>query len=104
LDVEVKGTLVERGDKSTKFFHQVANLHRRNKLVDSLAVYGTMSFDSSEIKEHFVHFYKQLYFEQYNWCPKLDGLSFISIGAEERTWLERDFEESEVLGVVRVQW
>jgi hypothetical protein len=31
----------------------------------------------------------------------LDGFSFLSIDAEERNWLERDFEESEVLGVVR---
>jgi hypothetical protein len=31
----------------------------------------------------------------------LDGLSFSSIGVEEATWLERAFEESEVVEVVR---
>jgi hypothetical protein len=31
----------------------------------------------------------------------LDGLSFLSIDADERNWLERDFEESEVWEVVR---
>jgi hypothetical protein len=31
----------------------------------------------------------------------LDGLSFSSIGVEEATWLERVFEESEVVEMVR---
>jgi hypothetical protein len=47
--------------------------------VDSLVVNGAMSFDSIVIKEHIVQFYKWLYYEQFSWRPKLDGLSFHSI-------------------------
>jgi hypothetical protein len=64
-------------------------------------VNGNMTSDSVEIKKHIVNFYKQLYYEQYMWRPKLDGLSFLSIDADERNWMEREFEESEVLEVVR---
>jgi hypothetical protein len=48
-----------------------------------------------------VNVYKQLYAKQYNWRPKLDGLSFLSIDVDERNWMEKEFEESEVLEVVR---
>jgi hypothetical protein len=69
--------------------------------VDSLVINGSMSSDSTEIREHIVQFYKRLYSEQFSWRPKLDGLSFFSIDADERNWLERDFEENEVWEVVR---
>lgn len=34
-------------------------------------------------------------------APKLDGLSFNFVGAEEVSWLERACEESEIFEVVR---
>jgi hypothetical protein len=71
-----------------------------HNLVESLVKNGTMTFVSAEIKEHIVNFYKQLYAEQYNWRPKLEGLSVLSIDEDERNWMEREFEESEVLEVV----
>jgi len=79
----------------------VANSHRRNNLVDSLVINGSMNSDSTKIREHIMQFYKRLYAEQFRWRPKLDGLSFPSIDADERNWLERDFEENEVWEVVR---
>jgi hypothetical protein len=39
-------------------------------------------------------------FRQFSWRPKLDGLSFNSIGVVEVSWLERAFE-SGVFEVVR---
>jgi len=61
-----------------------------------------MSSNSTELRETIVQFYNQLYLEKFSWRPKLDGLSFNSIGADEASWLERVFEESEVFEVVRV--
>lgn len=46
-------------------------------------------------------FYNGLYSKQFSWQPKLDGLYVHSVGAEVGSWLERAFEESEVLKVVR---
>jgi hypothetical protein len=42
-----------------------------------------------------------MFSKQFSWQPKLDGLAFDSIDAEEASWLERLFEESEVLEVVK---
>jgi hypothetical protein len=43
----------------------------------------------------------RLYFKKFSWRPKLDGLNFNSIDDDEALWLERAFEESEVLKVVK---
>jgi hypothetical protein len=63
--------------------------------VESLIINGSMSSNSTEIKEHIVQFYNKLYYEQIIWRPKVDGLLFLSIDADESIWLERDFEEQE---------
>lgn len=47
-----------------------------------------------------MQFYDRLFSKQFCWQPKLDGLAFYSI-YEEASWLERLFEESEVLEVVK---
>lgn len=48
-----------------------------------------------------MHFYNNLYSEQFIWWPNLDGLSFGSIDAVEANWLEKAFEEGEVFGVAK---
>jgi hypothetical protein len=83
------------------FFHKVANTNRRKNSIDSLLIDGTLSTNRVEISEHIVQFYKKLYIEQFSLRPLLDDLSFYSIGEAEANWLEREFEEREVLGVVK---
>jgi hypothetical protein len=39
-----------------------------------------------------VHYYDDLFSEQFNWQPKLDGLDFDSIDEEEDSGLESLFE------------
>jgi len=46
-----------RGDKCTKFFHQVANSNRRNNSIESILVNGTITSNQSVIRDHIVHFY-----------------------------------------------
>lgn len=48
-----------------------------------------------------MQFYIKLYLDQFSWRPKLDALSFTSIGDDEGSWLERDFKVSGVFEVVR---
>jgi hypothetical protein len=64
--------------------------------VEYLIINGSMSTSPMEIKEHIVHFYSNLYYEQFTWRPRVDGLLFHPIDADESIWLERDFEEQEV--------
>jgi hypothetical protein len=84
-----------------KVFPSVANLNRRNNSIELLSVNGSVSSDQPAIRDHIVQFYDSLFSEQFSWRPKLDGLDFDSIDVEEASWLERPFEESEVLDVVK---
>jgi hypothetical protein len=99
---EIKGSLVERGSLEYKIFHRVANSNRRNNTVEPLNVNGSVSSDTTEIREHILQFHNLLYIEQFSWWPKLDGLPFDSIGDKEAIWMERPFEEIEVLEVVKM--
>jgi hypothetical protein len=69
--------------------------------VGVLRINGAMSIDPVEIKDHIVNYYDILYTEQSSWWPRVDGISFSSIDADEYLWLERVFEEQEVWEVVR---
>lgn len=46
-------------------------------------------------------FYNRLFSEQFSCWPKLDGLTFHSIVEEEANWLERHFEEPEMLELTK---
>jgi hypothetical protein len=92
---------LREGDKNTKFFHRVANSNKRNNAIESLIINGSLSSEATDIKEHIVQFYTQLFTESCSRRPIPDGLSFQSIESEEGLWLERDFEESEVLEVIK---
>jgi hypothetical protein len=78
----------------------VANSHRKFNQIDSLTINGAISRNFVEIKEHIVQYYNNLYFENCSWRPRVEGLSFLSMDAEESIWLERAFEE-EVWDVIR---
>jgi len=92
---------LKEGDNNTKFFHRVANSHRRHNHVGVLRINGALSFDPVEIKDHIVNYYDSLYTKQTSRRPRVDGISFSSIDADECLWLERGFEEQEVWEVVR---
>jgi hypothetical protein len=55
---------LKEGDNNTKFFHRVANSHRRYNHVGALRINGAMPTDPMEIKEHIVNYYDTLYTEQ----------------------------------------
>ena len=84
---------LKEGDKNTKYFHTVANSHRRHNSIRHLSINGILSTDQDAIKAEISGFYRQLYIEDTTCRPSLDGLSFSSISLEEAAWLERPFEE-----------
>jgi hypothetical protein len=84
-----------------KFFHQAANSNRRNNSIESLLVNSSVSSYQTKIREHIVQFYDRLFTQQFGWPPKLDDLVFYSIDEEETPWLERPFDKSEVVEVMK---
>jgi hypothetical protein len=79
----------------------VANSHRKFNQVNSLKINGEISKNPTEIQEHILQFYNNLYIENCSWRLRVEGLSFLSIDEDESIWLERDFEENEVWDVFR---
>uniref|UniRef100_A0A2N9GXK7 Reverse transcriptase domain-containing protein n=1 Tax=Fagus sylvatica TaxID=28930 RepID=A0A2N9GXK7_FAGSY len=91
---------LREGDKNTKFFHRLANSHRRYNSISSLSINGVLSSDSEAISECITNFYTHLFEEEECERPLLDGLDFSMISGEDALWLERPFGEEEVAGVV----
>uniref|UniRef100_A0A2N9HPF7 Endonuclease/exonuclease/phosphatase domain-containing protein n=1 Tax=Fagus sylvatica TaxID=28930 RepID=A0A2N9HPF7_FAGSY len=92
---------LKEGDNNTKFFHKMANSHRRYNYMDKVEVDGEVFEEESEIREKVVHFYESLYQEAETWRPTVDGLEFEMITENESAILERQFDKEEVLQVVK---
>ena len=92
---------LKEGDNNTKFFHQMANSHRRNNYMERVEVDGTVFEVESEVREKVVQFYASLYQEHESWRPTVEGLDFDMISEEEQALLERRFDKEEVLQVVK---
>uniref|UniRef100_A0A2N9EX59 Reverse transcriptase domain-containing protein n=1 Tax=Fagus sylvatica TaxID=28930 RepID=A0A2N9EX59_FAGSY len=91
---------LKEGDKNTKYFHKIANSHRRHNSIRHLTINGELSSNLADIKAQIIEFYKNLYSEDVGRRPLLDGLHFSSISSDEAGWLERPFEEEEIFQAV----
>jgi hypothetical protein len=91
---------LREGDKNTKFFHRLANSHRRHNSISTLLINGELSSDSDDIAACITQFYQSLFTEVDCRRPFLDGLDFSILSNEDAAGLERPFEEDEVTGVV----
>ena len=89
---------IKEGDSNTKFFHKVANSHRRYNHLSFLEVDGMIYEEGSKVA---VQFYKSLYLEIEEWRPFVEGLKFDQIRGMERGWLEKRFEMEEIQSVVK---
>jgi hypothetical protein len=76
-------------------------LHCRNNSIRQISIDGELSSTQDVIKAHICAFYQNLYTEEFYCRPRLDGLNFNGIQAEDVALLERPFEEDEVTLVVR---
>ena len=91
---------IKEGDNNTKFFHKMANSHRRYNHLRTLEVDGVVFEEEPEVTNQVVQFYKDLYKESEGWRPFVEGLEFDRIGDMESVWLEQKFERKEILQVV----
>ena len=91
---------VKEGDNNTRFFHRLANSHRRANHIRSIEVDGVLYEDGSAIQSQVVQFYQNLYTETDMWRPSVDGLDFACIREDKRLSLEREFSKEEVTQVL----
>ena len=86
---------IREGDRNTKFFHHIANSHRRFNSIDRLMVDRELSSDPEAIAGCISHFYRQLYAETVAHRPLLDDVEFSCISE-----VDGPFNEEEVFRVI----
>ncbi|WMV13881.1 hypothetical protein MTR67_007266 [Solanum verrucosum] len=60
---------LKEGDKNTKFFHKIANAHKRYNNIDQLLVQGNIVQEPKRIQGEIVEFYQKLYTKELQWRP-----------------------------------
>ena len=91
---------LREGDKNTRFFHRIANSHRRHNTIERIAVNGEVFTDPADINLKIVEFYQNLFSETGGQRPLLDNLPFSGIDEADRANLDSQFSEEEVFGAV----
>ncbi|XP_050280616.1 uncharacterized protein LOC126721610 [Quercus robur] len=96
-----KALYLKQGDNNTRFFHRLANSHRRTNTMRGVEVEGILYEDESAIQDQVVGFYKALYQETESWRPTIDGLEFANLDETDQIALEREFEKEEILAALQ---
>ena len=79
-----RAMFLKEGDNNTRFFHRLANSHRRANTMRGVEVDGIIYEADSNIQDQVVGFYKSLYQEPEDWRPTVDGLDFASLDEFDR--------------------
>ena len=91
---------MKEGDNNTRFFHRVANSHRRTNHIWGIEVDGVLYEDEKEVRSKVVNFYQRLYTKSDTWRPSMDRLEFARIEEVQRLEIEGDFSKEEVVKVL----
>ena len=92
-------TWLKEGDRNTRFFHRMANSHRRKNSIRNISINGRRCVKEPEIKEGLVGAFQSLLIASSNWCPTFPDLRLKVIGADQASKLEEMFTE-EILAAI----
>jgi len=56
--------ILKEGDKNTRYFHLIASIRRRKKLLERISTQGKVVSDQSLIRQAIVDHFKELYAKQ----------------------------------------
>ena len=87
---------LNEGDKNTRFFHQMANVHRMRNQLARVKVNEMCLTEESEIKEEVSRIFQGLLADPGDWKPGRDGLNFERLEEVEVEGLEKPFSKDEV--------
>ena len=91
---------LREGDKNTRFFHRIANSHRRYNTIERIAVNGEVFTNPAKVNQKIVEFYQNLFSEPGGQRPLLDNLPFSGIDEADMAGLDSPFLEEEIFGAV----
>ncbi|RVW39723.1 LINE-1 reverse transcriptase-like [Vitis vinifera] len=92
---------LKEGDRNTKFFHKMANAHRRRKQLNRIKVNERCFTGESEIKEEVGRNFQELLTDPGDWKPSIEGLNFERLEEREVERLEQPFSEEEVFEALK---
>ena len=91
---------LKNGDNNTRFFHMMANTHNRRNWLSKVKVNGCWYTEENDLKDSVVGAFHNLYSEEGEWFPYIDGLSFMELDSNEVERLSFLFSEEEVFAAV----
>ena len=87
---------LKEGDKNTRFFHKMANSHRRHNNINSLKINEVWCREDQGLQLGIVNAFQNLLLDQGDWRANLVGLDFSKLDEMEAARLEMPFTEEEV--------
>ena len=91
---------LKEGDRNTRFFHRMANSHKRRNSISSIRINGRRLVKEVEVKEGLVGAFQSLLSASNNRRPPYPDLYFNVIGEDQTAKLEEMFTEEEILTAV----
>ena len=82
---------LKEGDKNTKFFHKMADTHKKRNSLAKIKINGSWLTEKADIKERVVQAFQLLLFDSGDWRSSIDGLLFESLRVQEAARLEEPF-------------
>lgn len=78
---------LKEGDRNTKFFHQSVSIHRNINGIHGIMADGVWINDQVLIRREVEAFYSNLYKENHQVRPLLDGMELDCISSQKKTFL-----------------
>ena len=91
---------LKEGDRNTRFFHRMANSHRRRNSISSIRINGRNLDKDDEVKEGLVRAFQCLLSAPTSWRLPFPDLDVHLIGEDHCAKLEEMFTEEEILASI----
>ncbi|RVW30834.1 Transposon TX1 uncharacterized 149 kDa protein [Vitis vinifera] len=87
---------LREGDRNTRFFHRMANAHRRVNAMTKIKINGVRFTEDQDMREGIANTYQQLLSENPGWKADIGGLLLNQISPVEADGIEVPFSETEI--------
>ena len=74
---------MKEGDRNTRFFHRMANSHRKGNHITKMKIKEVWVKEEDEVKQGIVEAFKSLLSDTGEWIANLEGLNFQRINEVE---------------------
>ncbi|GKV32262.1 hypothetical protein SLEP1_g40879 [Rubroshorea leprosula] len=101
LQQKSRKTWLMLGDANTRFFHNCVKGRWRRNEINSVQVNGAQIVEARQMKEEISSFFEQLYKEEKQERPRLDGVVFQQISQDDNETLIAPSSEEEIKEAIR---